>query len=691
MLEKLIRLNNVGVFKHGLPKAVDLEKAILVYGENARGKSTLAAMLQSLSTGNVLPVTSRATFGGGPPAVEIRYTAGGKSANVEFKNNAWNALLPNMLVFDQGFVERNVYAASEVGPDNHQALLEFALGSAAVKKKQEVEDAGAEQTAATKRRTGFEDQLKGHMGKLSLGEFLKLTEEPEADIKIEQLQRRILDAKDAVTITARPAMKELTGLAFDFSALAKVFVQSLEGVHAEAEARVKMHVAHVGGVNTEQWIATGLGLQKDETCPFCTQSTKGVTLVDDYKAYFNNAYKEHTAAVASLPALAKNCISKTGLDLVPGVHSGNMERVNTWSSQLKLQLDAPDHAEVQSLVAQAEALVQELVSQKQHEPFESLDASSSFKTAEACLEQARGVLLAYNQQVQAANKAMDAYKAGLGADKPGQLEAEAQSLNLRKARYAPQVVDLVKKRQEADEDREKWEKAKATARAELDKLMAAVLGSFQTSINKWLDKFGAPFLVEKLKPTYQGGGVPRTEYGISVRGTSVQAGKKAAGPCFQTALSEGDKRTLALAFFLAKLFGEADKEQKIVVLDDLFTSLDKHRRAQTVNAIAAIAAAVEQIIVLGHDAFFLRDVSRRLAKKGVCKQVLLHATRAADGHSIIESFDVEDVCASDYYKRYKALHDFLGAAPSETPGRPPKFPHPWPPQTPPPELIGRGL
>jgi branched-chain amino acid transport system ATP-binding protein len=25
------------------------------------------------------------------------------------------------------------------------------------------------------------------------------------------------------------------------------------------------------------------------------------------------------------------------------------------------------------------------------------------------------------------------------------------------------------------------------------------------------------------------------------------------------------------------------------------------------------------------------------------------------------------------------------------PGRPPKFPHPWPPQTPPPELIGRGL
>jgi hypothetical protein len=33
----------------------------------------------------------------------------------------------------------------------------------------------------------------------------------------------------------------------------------------------------------------------------------------------------------------------------------------------------------------------------------------------------------------------------------------------------------------------------------------------------------------------------------------------------------------------------------------------------------------------------------------------------------------------------------IGAVNDFIPGRPPKFPHPWPPQTPPPELIGRGL
>jgi wobble nucleotide-excising tRNase len=146
----------------------------------------------------------------------------------------------------------------------------------------------------------------------------------------------------------------------------------------------------------------------------------------------------------------------------------------------------------------------------------------------------------------------------------------------------------------------------------------------------------------------------------------VPAGKKAGGPCFQTALSEGDKRTLALAFFLAKLFGDAQRAEKVVVLDDLFTSLDKHRRSMTVDAIAAMAGVVEQILVLGHDAHFLRDVSMRLAKKAICKQVLLQAVREADGYSVLEACDLDDVCASDYFKRYKALQDFLVGTPSES-------------------------
>ena len=44
MLEKIIRLENIGLFAVGTPKAVDFKKATLIYADNARGKSTLSAI-----------------------------------------------------------------------------------------------------------------------------------------------------------------------------------------------------------------------------------------------------------------------------------------------------------------------------------------------------------------------------------------------------------------------------------------------------------------------------------------------------------------------------------------------------------------------------------------------------------------------------------------------------------------------
>ena len=45
MLEKIISLDNFGVFEKGAPKAFTLKKATLVYADNAKGKSTLSALL----------------------------------------------------------------------------------------------------------------------------------------------------------------------------------------------------------------------------------------------------------------------------------------------------------------------------------------------------------------------------------------------------------------------------------------------------------------------------------------------------------------------------------------------------------------------------------------------------------------------------------------------------------------------
>jgi hypothetical protein len=48
-------------------------------------------------------------------------------------------------------------------------------------------------------------------------------------------------------------------------------------------------------------------------------------------------------------------------------------------------------------------------------------------------------------------------------------------------------------------------------------------------------------------------------------------------------LSDSEKRTLAFAFFLAKLKNDDNLSQKIVILDDPFSSFDSNRREKTIQ------------------------------------------------------------------------------------------------------------
>lgn len=670
MLNKIITLDNLGVFRHGTPRAADFDRVTLLYAENGRGKSTISAALASLSTGDVGPLIARCTFGGGAQKVVVRCTTGGASANVQFDGANWSASVPDIVVFDQHFIERNVYAGSEVQTAHHEALLEFALGTAAVKKKQEVDAAGDDQTAATKRRSTAEDKLKGYMGATPLPVFLKLAAKDKVDETIAGLENRIAAAKDAGAIAARPSLAPLAVPSFDFAKFKTVLGRSLQDIHADAEQAVKAHVAHletVPEIEPEEWLATGLRLRRGNDCPFCGQPTEGIPLIAAYQTYFNEAYAELTAEVRDLAETAAAAVSQEGLTSYENVDATNRERINGWSGQLKLQLAALNIEPARQTVTSAMKKVEALVLLKKLTPLQSVDFAP-LADVEAELNAAFQGVTAYNAEVATANEAIAAYKAGLAAEKLDVLQSQLASAKLNKTRFSPEVEELVAERQKADADRSTAETAKKTAREQLDALMATVLDKFQKSINTWLAKFGADFTVVKLKPTYVGSsGTPRMEYGLSVRGQTVPAGKKAATPCFQTALSDGDKRTLALAFFLAKLFDEPDHGNKVVVVDDLFTSLDKHRRAQTVDAITQLARSVEQLIVLAHDAYFLRDVHRRLTGKGFTPG-LLEAVRVVDGYSELRNgFDMNEACATDFYKHYRALEDFLAAKPSEKP------------------------
>lgn len=73
-------------------------------------------------------------------------------------------------------------------------------------------------------------------------------------------------------------------------------------------------------------------------------------------------------------------------------------------------------------------------------------------------------------------------------------------------------------------------------------------------------------------------------------------------------MSEGDKSTIALCFFLARLeiLGVNDK---IIVFDDPLSSFDYSRRNATIFQLAKIASSAVQFILLTHDLAFAADFS----------------------------------------------------------------------------------
>ena len=91
MLDRIQLLRNVGQFDNvSPPQQTALTPFSLIYGENGRGKTTIAAILRSLAIDDPVLVAERQRLGSQhPPHVVIGH-AGGQSV---FQNGAWTPLL----------------------------------------------------------------------------------------------------------------------------------------------------------------------------------------------------------------------------------------------------------------------------------------------------------------------------------------------------------------------------------------------------------------------------------------------------------------------------------------------------------------------------------------------------------------------------------------------------------------------
>lgn len=486
MLEKVIAINNVGVIKAGVPKALDLDKVTLIYADNARGKSTFSAMLQACAEADSEAILVRKTVGAEQaPKVILRFKAKSGDFTAQFDQKAWGGGQPYLYVFNQEFVERNVYASTGVTPDQRASLLDLALGDAAVAQQQQFnKQSDLQRTKAGEVRTA-ELALTGFRGQLTVDQFIALALPKDADAKLAELEKQIADAKAVAQVLARPAFKKVTVPLINLDGFKRIAAQTFEKVQDGAEELVKKHLNSHNGASTERWIAEGLNHLPEPECPFCGQETNGLALLEAYKSYFNQKYKDHLDEVAAMKAMATDAIPRTLLQSWGATTAFNEGAAGQWRDAFEFKLPSIDVAGAQAVLDAVTSGLTELANVKGASPLDALDPSRVAEL-EQQLQMVTGMADAFNAEVDELNTKIELHRKSLQAVDLGQLNGQQNLLKMQISRHDAKTIPLIEAVTTARSEHKAAEAAKNQAKEKLDELMAALLAKFESAINDWL-------------------------------------------------------------------------------------------------------------------------------------------------------------------------------------------------------------
>lgn len=665
MIQKILRIKNVGLFLDATPQGdVDFSQVVNIYSENGRGKSTLAAILRACGDRDVGRINARKTIdSAGSIDISILVEAGGQTGEAAFNHNAWSGPKPSLIVFDSEFVDQNVYSGFEVRPEQRERLLEFALGDQAVQLKQKVERLTEDIAKQTTRRSQAERTLTGFAVPYSLPDFIALQQIPDAGKQIDALNARIEAARSSGQLNARQDPVPLSTVVFEVNSAFATLGKQLENVEQAAEDIFRAHLAKHGKPGLEDWISRGQGYLNLNECPFCGQSLHDVELIRAYRSYFNVAYSQLKQEISILEGRVARELSDNKIDALAGAAATNAARIQAWRDRLTLDAPILKTDQLFGALTQVRACLLALISAKHRAPLEPIGSSSDKQTVADGLGTINQVVDTYNSEINLSINAIREFKKNLATEDTTALQTAIKKLEAAAKRQLPQVVAAVTEYQAADAQRKSLESEKSQTRQQLDTLMNSTLKDYQIGINTLLQKFDAGFSIEQLKPNYAGGN-PRSEYVLTLRKRPVALGSRAdtaTRPCFATVLSDADKRTLAFAFFIAKLKTDSGLSGKIVILDDPVSSLDRNRRYVTKGLLCDLATQCRQLIVLSHDAHFIRELHDKLGRLKPTPIVpSLHMIKGVQaGYSAFSACDLEELCSSDYYRHYKMLGDYV--------------------------------
>lgn len=658
MIEKIISVNNVGRFANCAAAGdVTFRQYTLVFAENGRGKTTLCATLRSLSTGNPAFILGRKTLGSmQAPEVQI-LTSNGVAT---FRNGAWSTTYPDIVVFDGTYVSENVFAGEVVDTEHRRNLYRVFIGAVGVALARRLNDLDervrAKSTEIRDERTRL--QHRAPVG-MTIEAFIALPEDPAIDAKVAAKQQELQAAQRAAELQQRAGLTAAAPPSFP-TAFAAVLAKTLANVSADAERRVREHIAaHQMQARGETWLAEGLRFDTAVSCPFCGQALAGADLLRAYRDFFSREYHALRDEVRDLIGQVEAAF---GDRLAAGIERTvvqNGAAADFWREYCALTPPVlPEAGRAGETIVALRNAALDLLRRKAATPLEAVAPGGDFTEALAEFEALRTSIAAYNNGVAAANVVIEARKRETQTANVRDIEGALALLNAHRVRHTDEVRALCTADERLQGEKNALEGEKATAREQLDAHTQQVIAHYGNSINRYLERINAGFRITAPTHSYRGG-VPSTSYQILINQCPVDLGDATTPidrPSFKNTLSTGDRNTLALAFFLAQLEQDPDRARKVVVFDDPFSSLDSFRRNHTIHQIYKCGETCTQVVLLSHEPMFLKLLWDRVQPAG---RKTIQLGRIGEENTTIVEWDIEKAVQARYKADIETLHRFF--------------------------------
>ena len=658
MLQKIICIKNVGRFQNCVPTGdVTFRKASLIFAENGRGKTTLCAILRSLSTNTPALIIGRATLGS-TTAPEVRLLVGDN--NIVFRDGVWNFSSPNISVFDGTYVSENVFAGDIIDTEHRRNLYRIIIGAQGITLAERVTELDNQIRAKNNEIRDVRAHLQRYTPHgMTVEAFIALAEDVDIDIKIVAKEQERTAIQNIVQLQRRPELSAIAVPIFP-ATFSELLAKTFQNLTQNAEENIARHIKkHQMQARGEPWLTEGLRYTVGDLCPFCGQSLRDIDLIQSYKDFFSKEYYALRDKVARLSEDINSVIGDHICAVIEQTLLQNNNNVEFWQQYCAITPPILSEAmRLRETITTLRRSAQSLLQIKASTPLDSVPPDDTFTRALTNFETLRTSINNYNTSVATANAIIAAKKQVTQAADIRVVDASLVALKTQKARYAEDAQRLCMSDVALQNAKQALENDKGRAKEQLDAHTQHVIEQYGQSINRYLERINAGFRITIPTHTYRGG-APSTSYQIVINQCVVDLGDSEtspATPSFKNTLSAGDRSTLALAFFLAQLEQDPERRGKIVVFDDPFTSLDGFRRNHTVHQIYKCVSSCAQVIVLSHDATFLKLLWDRILPAD--RKTLLFARIGEEDTAIVE-WDIERAVMARYHAHIEDLQRFF--------------------------------